>query len=72
MSRMTCVMCGRLTVPFAFIGQSAVGPTCAAKHNIKPKKMQKGAKVLFAKIKAVREKVPQTMDLFDDADQTQD
>lgn len=66
--RLTCVMCGRLTVPYVFIGNSAVGPTCAAKHNLKPKKMQKGAKVLFAKIKAVREKVPKTRDLFDDED----
>lgn len=66
MSRLTCCMCGRLTVPYVFIGNSAVGPTCAAKHNLKPKKMQKGAKVHFPKLKPVREKVPTTRDLFDE------
>ena len=68
--RLTCCMCGRLTVPYAFVGNSAVGPTCAAKHNIKPSKVQKGAKVHFPKIKRVRENVPTTMDLFEDHEQT--
>jgi len=62
--RLICVLCGRKTEPFAFIGAMAVGPRCARKAGIVPAKIRKGSAIRFAS-PVKREPGPYTPDLFD-------
>ncbi len=59
-----CAMCGRPTSPFVMIGREAIGPKCAAKAGLTPSKAPKGSRLRFVREKAVREAIPQTLDLF--------
>lgn len=63
--RLICAPCGRPTTPFVMIGREAVGPKCAAKANLTPKKAPKGSRIRFVRVKPVREDVPTTGDLFE-------
>ena len=62
--RMTCVLCGKKTTPFAFIGNMAVGPRCARKANMLPTKIHKNALIRFT-VPKKREAGPTTIDMFD-------
>ncbi len=62
--RLICALCGKPTEPFAFIGAMAVGPKCARKAGIVPAKARKGSAIRFVK-PVKRERLPQTLDLFD-------
>lgn len=57
----TCALCGRKTVPFAFIGNEAIGPKCAKRAGFTTSR----AKVAIVKQKRAKpdEKQP---DLFDE------
>lgn len=60
-----CVLCGRMTTPYAMIGREAIGPKCAARAGLTPSKAPKGSRVTFTHLKPVREVFPQTLDLFE-------
>lgn len=68
MTRYTCAICGRRTVPFAFFGAEAVGPKCAQRAGLIPAKTAKtkSHRLRFAKMPAKREDGPHTMDLFEE------
>ena len=61
-----CAMCGRPTMPFVMIGREAIGPKCAQRAGLVPSKTPKGSRLRFVREKAVREPIPQTIDLFAD------
>ena len=63
-----CAMCGRPTEPYAWIGAEALGPKCARKIGIVPSSsLPKGSAVRFSKkAKKAAERVPETMDLFEE------
>lgn len=63
--RLTCIACGKLTIPFAFIGGMAVGPRCAKRMNLSPTKIRKGSAISFAK-PVKRDRGPTTIDMFED------
>jgi hypothetical protein len=64
--RLTCVLCGRATVPYLMIGAEAVGPKCAAKAGLTKGKVPKGSRLRFAKIKPAKKTAsPQMGDLFE-------
>jgi hypothetical protein len=63
-----CAMCGRPTQPFVMIGREAIGPKCAKKAGLTPAKTPKGSRLIFPKIRPVREDVPTTGDLFEGMD----
>lgn len=62
--RLKCCLCGKPTQPFAFIGAMAVGPKCAQRAGLTPKKTKKGAQIRFAK-PVKRERGAETIDMFD-------
>ncbi len=62
--RMKCVLCGKQTEPYAYIGAMAVGPKCARKAGITPGKTKKGAAIRFTKL-AKRDRGPVTIDMFE-------
>ena len=64
--KVTCALCGRPTTPFVMIGREAIGPKCAAKAGLNPGKAPKGSRVVFTRMKPVKENIPETMDLFED------
>lgn len=66
--KMRCCLCGKPTEPFAFIGAMAVGPKCARKANLTPKKATKGSAIRFVK-PVKRERGPETIDMFELLDQ---
>lgn len=67
MIRVKCAFCGRLTVPAVFIGNMAVGPTCAHKAGMTKGKFPKASAVRFVTRKPKRgAPEPETMDMFDD------
>ncbi|CAB4135066.1 hypothetical protein UFOVP275_63 [uncultured Caudovirales phage] len=63
--RLTCALCGRLTVPYAYIGSEPVGPRCASRAGIKPATTAKGSRIRFAK-PVKRAPIPKTGDLFEE------
>lgn len=69
MLKSKCALCGRPTVPYAMIGNMAVGPKCAARAGLLKGKVPKGSQVRFVSQPIrVRGRQPETMDLFSDAD----
>lgn len=62
--RLKCCLCGKPTQPFAFIGAMAVGPKCAQRAGLTPKKTKRGSAIRFAK-PGKREQGPTTIDMFD-------
>jgi hypothetical protein len=62
--KLRCALCGRDTLPFAFIGALAIGPKCAKRAGIVPTKARKGSSVRFAK-PVKRARGAQTIDMFD-------
>lgn len=64
--KLICAMCGRPTTPFVMIGREAIGPKCAKRAGLTPKKMPKGSRLRFLKLKPLREEIPQTLDLFEE------
>ena len=61
-----CAICGRPTVPFAYIGTEAIGPKCAQRAGLMPSKVAKAGRVRFVRAApAKREPIPQTIDMFD-------
>lgn len=62
--RLKCCLCGKPTKPFAFIGAMAVGPKCAQRAGLTPKKTKKGSAIRFAK-PVPRAREPATIDMFD-------
>ena len=63
--RYTCAFCGRKTEPAVFIGNQAIGPTCAKKAGLL-KPQRKGSSVTVVKRKRNQEQCGETMDLFDE------
>jgi hypothetical protein len=61
--RLACAMCGRLTVPYVYLGSEPIGPRCAARAGMKPTTITKGSRIRFAK-PVKRAPVPRTLDLF--------
>lgn len=69
MLKAKCALCGRLTMPYAMIGNMAVGPKCAARAGLLKGKVPKGSAVRFVPQPGKRSsREPETMDLFADAD----
>ena len=68
MMKSKCALCGRPTVPYAMIGNMAVGPKCAARAGLLKGRLPKGALVRFVGRKPAgqRSREPETMDLFTD------
>lgn len=68
MLKAKCALCGRPTVPFAMIGNMAVGPKCAARAGLLKGKLPKGASVRFVgqSQPGSRIREPETLDLFAD------
>lgn len=68
MIKAKCALCGRPTVPYALIGNMAVGPKCAARAGLQKGKVPKGSSVRFVAQKhtAARSREPETLDLFAD------
>lgn len=64
--RLRCVMCGKPTTPYAMIGREPIGPKCAARAGLTPKRAPKGSKVRFVGERATRAAGPQNLDLFDE------
>ncbi len=60
-----CAFCGRPTEPFVMIGREAVGPTCAKRANLTPRKAPKGSALRFVS-RRPPVKSPVNLDLFDD------
>lgn len=63
-----CSICGRRTVPFAFLGAEVIGPTCARRLGL-TKKTVKAAKHGRMRLagkyaREARPGEPQTIDLF--------
>lgn len=63
-----CVMCGRYTTPFAFIGTEPVGPNCARKLGLTKKavKTAKGGRLRLAGkyAAAPKQALPTSLELF--------
>lgn len=69
MLKSKCALCGRPTVPYAMIGNMAVGPKCAARAGLLKGKVPKGSAVKFMpQVGRSRGREPETMDLFSDED----
>lgn len=70
MLKAKCALCGRPTVPYAMIGNMAVGPKCAARAGLLKGKLPKGSSVRFVapKPSGQRSREPETLDLFADLD----
>lgn len=67
MLKAKCALCGRPTVPYAMIGNMAVGPKCAARAGLLKGKLPKGSAVRFMPHPGgKRSREPETMDLFSD------
>lgn len=60
-----CAICGRRTTPFAWLGSEPIGPKCAQRAGLTPAKAPKAGRVKFARVKPVRDDLPQTGDLFE-------
>lgn len=58
-----CAICGRQTAPAVFIGDAAIGPTCAKKAGFIKGRMAKGSLLRFVAPKLAA-KGPHTPDLF--------
>lgn len=65
-----CAICGRRTMPFAYLGDEPIGPNCARGLGLTKKavKAAKGGRLRLAGKYARQPKrdEPQTMDLFKD------
>lgn len=63
-----CVICGRRTVPAAYIDGGPVGPRCADSLKLRETaKRHPGGRVKLAKYKPVKAgKQPENLDLFDE------
>ena len=64
-----CSVCGRRTMPFAYLGDEVIGPNCARKLGLTKtavKKAAKGGRIRLAGTHArqVKPSQPQTIDLF--------
>lgn len=59
-----CALCGRPTMPAAFIGNEPIGPKCARKANLFNTKATKGSRVKFVMHNPKSAKGPRTLDLF--------
>ena len=63
-----CAVCGRYTMPFAFIGNEPIGPNCARKLGLTKKsvKAAKGGRLRLAGKHARQTKPgePENLDLF--------
>lgn len=65
MMKLKCALCGRPTVPYAMIGNMAVGPKCAARAGLLKGKVPKGSAVRFVPQPGKRStREPETMDMF--------
>lgn len=65
MMKSNCALCGRPTVPYAMIGNMAIGPKCAARAGLLKGKLPKGSSVRFVgQPAAKRGREPETMDMF--------
>ena len=62
--RLYCAMCGRLAIPYAYIGAEPIGSTCAKNAGLTRSKTPKGGKVRFVVVHHKRAPVPKTGDLF--------
>lgn len=62
--RLKCCLCGKPTIPYAYIGALAVGPKCAQRANLTPNKVRKGALIRFTVPKA-KDRAPETIDMFE-------
>lgn len=60
-----CAICGRPTGPFVMIGREAVGPQCARRAGLTPRKAPKGSTLRFV-ARRPPVKRPVNLDLFDD------
>lgn len=61
-----CAICGRRTTPFVMMGSEPIGPKCAAKAGLTPRKTPKGSRLQFLKLKRSKpDNVPTTGDLFE-------
>ena len=70
--RPICAMCGKPTKPYVLIGREAIGPKCAKRAGLTPMKAPKGSRLKFVKAKkSPRERVPETLDLFDELEGVQ-
>lgn len=64
--KVRCAMCGRPTEPAVMIGSEAVGPKCARRAGFFEKQPKGSAvRVIKRAVRAPREKLPETMDLFE-------
>jgi hypothetical protein len=63
--RLTCALCGRLTIPAVMIGNQAVGPSCAKRAGLLQSKPRKGSSIVILKRKQEKNDC-ETMDLFED------
>lgn len=62
-----CSVCGRRTIPFAYLGAEPIGPNCARKLGITKTalKSAKGGRLRLATVAPARRDDPQqTLDLF--------
>lgn len=65
--RLRCALCGKPTSPFVMVGREPVGPKCAARAGLTPKKAPKGSRLKFMGRAQARPAGTQNLDLFDDA-----
>ena len=60
-----CCLCGRRTIPAAWIGDQAVGPECAKKSGLAAAAKRTGSKVRVVKIKRTKaERGDENLELF--------
>lgn len=64
MSRLSCALCGRPTVPFCMLGGMAIGPKCAQRAGLTPAKSKKNRRLVFL-ARPAPVKGPQNLDLFE-------
>ena len=66
MFKAKCAFCGRPTVPYAMIGNMAIGPKCAARAGLLKGKLPKGSSVQFVKNgRSSKKETGKTIDLFE-------
>lgn len=62
-----CAICGRRTEPFVIAGTAVIGPKCAQRAGMTPKKAPKSGSLRFVRAKPSRAvDTHQTGDLFKD------
>lgn len=63
--KLRCAYCGRPTDPFVMLGREAIGPKCAQRMGLTPRKAPKGSALKFV-ARRPPVKRPVNLDLFDD------